>query len=107
MPGIGSTSDTVSAIIERAETPTITNKALPTAGAEVTHALQAGVKKIEFQARGDSTIKFSFVSGQSGTNYFTLHKGSGYAIDGLKLSGTTLYVQANKNNEILEILEWV
>jgi len=104
---IGSTSDSVSAIIERAENPTITHLDMPVAGDEYNHTLQTDVRILEFEADGDSIVKFAFVATESGTKGYTVDRHCAYERDKVKLTGKTLYVQADKNNETLLILEWV
>ena len=103
MPNIGSTSDLSGNFLVPATSQRMTNLSMVTANTEYSHALLSDVKILQIRARGDSNIKMAFVSGESGTKYFTMPKNSSYELKDIKFSSSTLYVQADKANEVLEI----
>ena len=94
------------ATIEASSVVTITNLSVPAANTEVSHALQAGVKQIYIQNRGDARTRFAFVSGESGTKFVTLFPGVAWHVSDILLTGATLYIQCNKVSQIVEIMEW-
>lgn len=87
-------------------TPKIYNVAVATANTETSQTLSVGIKKFTIFVRGLATLKLSFTSGQSGTNYITVPAGSAYHADELKFSGT-LYFQTTKDTQTVEITEWL
>lgn len=88
------------------ETPLIRNISCPNKNVENAVPIPAGVKKLSFYARNNSKLQFSFNSGESGVAFKTLMPGNVFQEDGIELNGKTLYVQASKDGEILEILTW-
>jgi hypothetical protein len=93
--------------INPSTTPSITNIAVPAANTEQSHTFPANTKKIKIRARGNSIIKYSFNSGQSGTNYITIFPGNTYEETDLKLTSVTVYFQLTKAGDIVEILSWI
>lgn len=93
------------AVVEAAVTATIYNVSALTAGTEYSQALSSGTKSFTIRSRGNSELKLAFTSGESGTKFVTIPKGASYSQEGLNFSGT-LYFQANKNSETIEIVEW-
>lgn len=90
-----------------AGTPVIQNVLLTTANTEYNFSLSSSTKRYKIKARGDTKIQFSFISGQSGSNYITIPMGCEYVEDNLTLTGSlTIYLQASKNNQVLEVLSW-
>jgi len=88
-------------------TPTITNISIPLANTEQSYVLPIGTKKFFFQIEGTAKLQYSFTSGQSGTNYITVFGGAREQVDGLELSSAlTLYFQASKANEKLQLMYW-
>lgn len=100
-------SGAIPVTVNPAAAPTITNLSAPTANVEVSHTLQANVNKILVRCRGNGSIKFAFVSGESATKYITIPKGASYKEDGLLITSGTLYLQTDQNSQTIEILEWV
>ena len=84
----------------------ITNLSLPTSGVEVSHALSSGLKSITIRSRNKSRLQFAFTALDSGAKYVTIEGCSSWTQDGLTLTGKTLYLQANNDSEIVEILEF-
>lgn len=98
----------ISAQLGGIATPTILNISIPTANIEQSTTFPASTKKIFFQLEGNAKLQYSFTAAQSGTNYITIPSGGAFEIEGLKLSSTlTLYFQASRNNQILQVLYWV
>ena len=86
--------------------PTIYNVATTTADTEVSQVLSANTKQLLIQNRGRGRVQFSFTSGQSGTNYITIPPGASLTLTDLNISSGTLYLQSNKANQTIEVLEW-
>ena len=103
--GQGFVPKDVNANITGATSTKITNLSLATANTEYSHTLQSGLKGLIVKARGDAMVKISFTATESGTKYITIPKGAVLTLDGLTFGGITLYAQATKASEILEILE--
>jgi hypothetical protein len=90
-----------------AATPGVANVSMPTANTEYNYTFAINTKKILFKSRNSSPVKFSFISGTSGTTYITVPAGNSYTLDGINPDTTTiLYFQSTKNAETLEILYW-
>lgn len=89
-------------------TPTIYNIPLTTAATEYTVAIPQSTQRFELRIRdGGAKAQFSFISGQSNTNFITLGYGSSYSEDGLSLSSIlNIYIQSNKSNQVLEVITW-
>ena len=88
--------------------PLITNKTMTLANTEYNHTFQDNCKKILVRERsGGEDVKIAWVSGESGTNYFTLGAGSTKAIDGFHVYARIMYFQCTAVGKILEIEEWI
>lgn len=86
--------------------PTIYNKLVTLANTEVSQVLNANTQHFTIRARGLSRIRFSFVSGESGTKFITVPKGCTLSQEAVNFTGV-LYLQTDKPNETVEILEWI
>jgi len=94
-------------IISGIDTPALTNIAIPTANTEQSFSIAATTKKIQMRVRGRGRLRYTFTSGTSGTNFFTVSKGAQERIDNLDLSsGVTVYFQSDTAGETLEVLQW-
>ena len=92
----------------KAHRPTIYNLTLTTANTEYSQELPKRTVKIQVQSRNDNDMKISFVSGESGSKYFTIKGGQVYFDSEIfRPDGSyTLYVQSDVANEVAEILAW-
>jgi len=107
MPNIGSSITGGVVSLEGAALPNIYNISAPTANTEVSQALNANVKKLVIAVRGGlAKAQFSFTATESGTNYFTIPVGCSLTLDGLKMAASTLYIQTDKNSQVIEVLEY-
>ena len=88
------------------ENPIISNQILGAANTEATVTLPANTKKFQIKARGNSRLQFSYVSGQTGTTYWTEFPGFTLEENNVDRASTTIYVRASKANEVLEIKSW-
>jgi hypothetical protein len=86
--------------------PAITNVSIPLANTEYTIAFPANVRSFYIKLR-KGAAKFAFTSGQSGSNYLSIYKGSNFALDNIKSNGLSLYIQSNTASDTLEVLTWV
>jgi hypothetical protein len=89
------------------DSPIITNVSIPTLATEQSFSIPAGTKRISVKIRGNAQLNIAYISGQSGTNYILVPIGTEYIEDNLNLtSPLTMYFQANKNTQVLEIITW-
>jgi hypothetical protein len=91
--------------ISSANSEKITPLSLALANTEYTHVLQDNLTQLRIKCRGVATIQLSFKVGESSTNYWTINKGCVDNIDGISFSGKTLYMQSDKANMTVEIME--
>lgn len=90
-----------------ASSPVIQNVSLPLAGSQYSVVLASTTKRYTLKLRGDAKLQIAFITGQTGTNYITISPGSAYFEENLQLTGSlTIYMQASKNNQVLEVLSW-
>ena len=87
-----------------ATTPLISNLDIPLVNNEVEFILQNNLNQIIIRSRVSATIKYSFVSGESGTNYFTIKSGTVLFLDALTFNSKKIYFQSDTTT-IIEILE--
>lgn len=95
----------ITANLGGAQNTRITNLTCTLANTEYSHALISNLKQLVFKARNTATLKISFTSGESGTKYITIYKGSMFTLGNMDLTSQTLYVQASIAGTIVEILE--
>jgi hypothetical protein len=76
------------------------------ANTEYSLALQANLKKIRIRCRESAEIKYTFTELESGTDSFTIFRGTVDEIDNLSFTGKTIYFQSNKNSVTIEIAEF-
>jgi hypothetical protein len=93
------------AVVEASSAPIIYNVSVPLADTEVSQALSSGTKKFTIRVRGQSSLKLSFESGQSGITYIYIPAGCTFSEESLNFSGS-LYFQTTKPSQVVEILEW-
>lgn len=103
---MGVNSQTARLKSQVAENPEIYNIALATAGTEYTAPLNNATKKFLIRARNKSTLRVAFEAGGTTSEWITVNSGAVFYEENLSLSGVTIYIQANQNSEIAEILEW-
>ncbi len=78
------------------------------AATEYSYTIPANAKRIAFKLRSlNALLKYSFVSGESGTNYITVPYGETVEINDAKLGGKILYVQSPTASQVLETRVWV
>lgn len=88
-------------------TPTFYNVTMTTANQEYSQALPAGTKRVDIKLRSLSAVlKLSFTSTESGTKYISVPYGSLYSLQGVNLTGATLYFQSIKAAQTAEIICW-
>jgi hypothetical protein len=88
-------------------TPLISNVSLATGGTEYSITLLSNVKRYRLKLRDDARLKIAFGAGQTNTNYITIPMGCEYNEENITLSSNlTIYVQASKNSQVLEVLSW-
>lgn len=101
------TNSSLPLVIGGIETPTIQRIPILAANTEYSFNLSSVTKKVKFKADGKGKIKYTFTSGQSGINYYTVMKGAEELIDGLALTGSlTVYFQSDTAGEVLEVISW-
>ena len=85
--------------------PAVFNKTLTNADEEYSQALTS-CKGVEFQARTEVAIRFSFETGKVATPtapYMTLKAGQWYYFEG---SPATLYLASATAGTVVEIIQW-
>lgn len=88
-------------------TPLITNIAVPLANNEMSFTFPLFTKRFTFNVLGDSKAQFSYIPGQSGTNFKTIYPGNEYKETDLTLTGPlTIYFRLTKAGQKVEILSW-
>lgn len=97
---------TVRAKLVQAKEPLIYNLAMPTANTEYSQAISTNAKRLMIRMRVKARAQICFVSGQSGTLFFTLEPGCVYSEENLDLEGVTIYLQSSVAGQVAEILEW-
>ena len=85
--------------------PKITILTLTNSGVEYSHAFTDTTQVVQIRARNKSELKYSFTSGQSGTNFFTIPACCTESMDGISFLGKTIYIQSPTDGEIVEIKE--
>jgi len=91
--------------ISGATTFTVTNVTCTLANTEYSFALPASTKKLKLRARGMSRIQIADTTGLTDTTYFTVWPGECYEDDALT-SAVTIYFEASKAAEVVEIITW-
>lgn len=92
--------------ISEANSIKITPLSISLSGTEYAHVLQSNLTQIRIKCRGSASLKISFNLGESGTDYWTIPRGCTDSIDGVNFSGKTLYLQVDKPNMIIEVMEF-
>lgn len=91
--------------LERPTNTKITNLTLTLANTEYSHVLQNKLRQLIIRSREDARLQIAFVSGESSTKFFTVRGGNALILADVDFNGETLYLQANKTNSTVEILE--
>jgi hypothetical protein len=90
-----------------ADTPVIANIVATLANQEYSYTFPAKTVKCRIKVRTlDAIIKYAWISGQSGIEYFTINLGVELPLDHLYLDGKTIYFQVSKPGRIIEIESW-
>lgn len=89
-----------------AENATIYNLSMPTANTEYSQLLNNETKRILIRMRNRSRSRVAFVSGGTTTAWVTIEPGAVFFEQNLSLTGVTIYIQADQDSSIAEILEW-
>lgn len=87
-----------------AENVDVDNVALTSANTEETYSIPNNCKQLLIRARQNNILKIAFVSGQSGTEFFTIPATANLTLSGLKLQGKSLYIQSPTAGTDVEIL---
>jgi hypothetical protein len=88
-------------------TPTIANIVIAAANTEQSYVLPASSRRFLIRNRGNSTAKLAYISGDSGTTYITIRRGSVFTEGDIGSASVTLYFQSPDTGSIIEILSWV
>ena len=92
--------------IAKKETLTIYNVTAIVATTEYSQVLTNGTVSFSIRSRSNAVLQWTFVNGQSGSNFNTIPAGASYTIEGTDLVGKTLYFQSNISGAVVEIEEW-
>lgn len=89
------------------DTPLIANINVALANTEQSYTFPDGTGKISLKVRGfNAILKYAWTLGASGTTFKTVGFGVEEIIDGVYLTGKTIYFQVSKPNQIVEIQSW-
>ena len=87
--------------------PTILNVSAAVKNTEYSFTIPSSAKTVKFKARGLGKIQYSFTSGTTNINYFTIEKGSYELFENLDLSANrTVYFETDTNTETIEVRIW-
>ncbi len=94
--------------IQGAQAPYVLNIAAPTANTEVTVTIPANAKKYILKPRYTARLQVAYVSGESGTNFFTVDPHCFYSESTLTVppTGLDLYIQSSVASQVLELIYW-
>lgn len=84
--------------------PNVVNVTLTSASTEYSTTLPADVGAITIQSRTNADFQMSFVSGTSGTNYFTVKAGTSYYETTIGIQSKTIYFQSANAGQVVEIV---
>lgn len=102
----GGSQVTGSLTVGGVSTPVIDTVDIPNSNTEYSYTLPSGTTRFIIKLRESGTIlKLAYTSGDSGTTYFTVPRGSHYGEEGV-ITGQTLYFQCPVGSQTLEILSW-
>lgn len=105
-PKVGLDVNVVNAGVEAETVPFIANVAMPTAGTEYSYNIPDNTKSLKIRAREASSLRIAYTAGGTSTTYFTLSRGATYEISNINSVGNTIYIQSDKDNQVLEIDGW-
>jgi len=77
-----------------------------TANTEFTLSLTGNVKQVFLRCQEQSNLQIAFTASQSGTNYWTIRKGSALILDNLNVNSPNIYVQADQASVNIELMYW-
>ena len=86
--------------------PVIYNLTLTNADTEYAQVLPAKTIKYALQCRTANDVKLSFVSGESGSKFITIHSGKSFSQVLVQDSLPTLYLQSGTAGVVVEIIVW-
>ncbi len=88
-------------------TPTLFNDTLAGANTEQSYVIPPGTKRVSIKARGQYSLKLSYIAGQSGTTYVMIPPGAEYTEVDLAVTSLTAYYQSPTASVVVEILTWI
>lgn len=86
-------------------TQTIFNETIALANTEQSLVLPASIKGYLIRTRGNSELKLTHVSGESGTKFITIPKNATYESKYM-YQNLTLYFQSSTAGDIVEVIVW-
>ena len=87
-------------------TPTIFNVQASLKNTQYSQTLPNNTTQFSVKARNAAKLQLSYVSGTTNSNFLTITPGTIYEVEAIKLTGTTIYFQASKDNTVIEIVTW-
>lgn len=79
---------------------------MTSANTEYSYTFPAGTKKFSIKLRAlNALLKVAFVSGESGSTYFTVPYGDILVMEA-KVGGSTVYFQSPTASQVAEIQTW-
>lgn len=105
MPSIGSSILPASALLTD---PKIANYDMPDADTVYEIELPLGTRQFSLKPRSIATLKIR--DAMAGVPYYTLSKGEGYEVSGIKGHSdetTKLYIESSSPSQVLEVFYWL
>ncbi|MBU1173374.1 MAG: hypothetical protein KKD44_27720 [Proteobacteria bacterium] len=87
------------------ETFEVSNVAMATKDTEYDYVIPNGTERITIKLRDPASV-LRLYSETGGSDYITVPQSSSYTIDGVKLSGKTLYLQSDNDTQVAEIIAY-
>ena len=102
-----SASEPIPVTLGGVTSPNIYNISVTSANTEESQVLPDGTRSFILRIRGNgSNLKVSFTSGQSGSVFLSVPRGTSYREEGLNTSGLTIYFQTDQPSQIVELITW-
>jgi len=92
--------------VSNAGTPSIFNIQALSSSTEYSQLLPTGTVQFLLRARNKAKIAISYIANTTTVNFITVMPGNIYLVEGVKLTNSTIYMKANKDNTVIEILTW-
>jgi hypothetical protein len=87
-------------------TPFIDNFSMPLAATEYSYSFPSNTRRFTIKNRTSGLIKMAYISGTSGSKYYSLDPGTSYTETDIGSPVITMYLQSGSAGQVLEIISW-